>query len=432
MNSILRLIRVIHRSWCPLVGIAASVCATTGCGQSSIWDMHLSQNRKAEAKEHWDNVRGSVKLQLAEHHLAAGRIEEAETVLEEALAVSPSDPKLFVLVTRLRLEQGRLAEARQAVVLAEALSSTDPEIPYLAGLVEQRYGDLETALEHFALAAQMSPNTAAYLMAQADTLAALDRPIDAMQVIQPRLPDFEQDADMRRLASRIARILGLRAPAIALAKDAVRISQNQPTMINELGLTLVWAGEYKQAIEVLKPLAEVKLAATDSITLSPDAGGTTPSPGVVHALARCYIETDQGIEAQRVLKLLIHSGQESSLTWHLFARAALLTNDTEGAARALAKANLKGATGPEDQILSAYVAMQRGDFESAGAFAQRAVVADQTDPLAHLVLGRASERMGRMEDARLAYEKALELDPDLVVAKQRLQLLSSAAENDAQ
>jgi len=409
-------------SWPVLAMLATAAGLAGGCGMSEFLKMHLSTDRREEAQAHWNNIRGGVKTQMAEEHLKAGRLAEAERALEEALAVSPSAPQVYVLATRLRLEQGRLAEAKQAIRRAAALTSDDAEVPYLRGRIAEHYGELETAAEHYAHALQLAPNNADYLIAEAEALVGLDRPIEALALLEPRTADFEQDAEIQRLAARVSRLIGLRGPAVEHAQAAVRITNSSPMTVAELGEMLSWAERYDEAIDVLSAMLES--AKQDSS--KDEAAPPTISPAS-HCLARCYLETKQPGEAMRVLRRVVHRGEASALTWHLSARAALAMGNVDEAAQALAK---RGAIGPRDAgelLFSALVSLRRGRADEALATAKQAVALNEQDAVAQCMVGEAAAAAGKTDEAREAYETALMLAPEMPAALNRLDAITTKA-----
>ena len=75
---------------------------------------HMSRNQRAEAQHRWEAMRGDVKRQLAQQHLAEGRLDDAEQALGEAITLSPDAPQAYLLTAKLRLEEGRLQGAAVA------------------------------------------------------------------------------------------------------------------------------------------------------------------------------------------------------------------------------------------------------------------------------------------------------------------------------
>ena len=53
---------------------------------------------------------------------------EAAASLERAIRISPRDPKLYLQLAKVRLQQGQNSQAQQICKKAVALSGNDPEI----------------------------------------------------------------------------------------------------------------------------------------------------------------------------------------------------------------------------------------------------------------------------------------------------------------
>ncbi len=410
------------------LAVAAAAVSLTGACQleDGRWVFgDSSKDQRAQAQERWNEVRSDVKLRLAREHLDAGRIDEAAQVIEQAIILATDNPQAYLLATRLRLEQGQLAEARRAISLAAAQSSDDPEIEYFAGIVDQRYGDLEGALNHYGTAVAGAPNTVPYLLAKAETLVALGRPADALQFISPRINDFDGDVPLRMLAARISRMLHLRGPAVEHCREALRLRGDDPTLQAEVGMLLVWAGQFGEAINVLQPLITPSSAEKDPTAAGHSACPGVPLPTIRNALASAYLATGQPREAQRTLRPLMANDGPATVTCSLFARAALMLDDLPAAAQAIAMAHSKSPPSPETLLLAAYLAMRSGEYADAWDSAQSALELDGRLVDALCLAGQAAFAMGREDRALGAYAKALELDPSSRIARTLLEALRS-------
>ncbi|HVP11662.1 MAG TPA: tetratricopeptide repeat protein [Phycisphaerae bacterium] len=401
--------------------------ALMGCGcqfdGSSIWEKHFSNSRKADAKRHWNDVRGDIQLQLAENHFEAGRLDEAEKVLEQALALAPDNARVYVLATRLHLEKGDLAKARIAISRAAALPGDGAEVEYLAGIVAQRYGDLEMALEHYAAAAIQEPQVAVYVLAQAETLVSLDKPIEAMELIESRLEDFDGNAAMRMLAAHLNETFGLRGPAVEYAREALRIQKGDAGLAAEAGRIMVWAGQYEEAIAVLTPLVE-SASMGGGLTGQTNVGpANSVSPSVMRDLARACLAVRRWREAQWALKPLMARDETDVAGWCMYAQAALMLGDLDAAAETIRTLHAGTAPTPESLLLAAHIALSRGDHAGAYANASQAVQMDGQFATAFCLLGRACEGLGRGQEARQAYVKAMALEPESPVAETLLNRL---------
>ncbi len=410
----------------PVLGGLAILCSACGPYDSRLLSMHTEENRAAKARHRWDAVRGTVKLQLAEEHLKAGRIPEAEKALEESLAMCPDDANVYLLATRLRLDQGRLAEAREAVTVAASLSTHEPEVPYLAGVVDQRYGDLETAFEHYSHAAALAPNVADYLQAQAEVLIALDRPIDALELVQPRLRDFDQNVALRMLASRISRILGLRGPAVDYCREAARIAEKDEAISTQLGLLLTWAEQYEEAKSVLRPIVETRFPAELPRNSPTETESHTRSPSIVFGLARAYIETSQPEDARQLLRRLTPQERTAPLPCLLYARASIMLSDFQGAAAALEASHRRNPPTTESLVMAAFAALHLADYDGVRSAVDGVLELDADFAPAHCLRGQAAEAEGHWDEARASYEQALAVDPGSWTARSRLDAIMDA------
>jgi tetratricopeptide (TPR) repeat protein len=393
--------------------VSAAVISIAGCrlDQDSLLFRHLSDDRRAEAKERWDGVRGEVKLQLVEQHIAAGRLDQAEKVLEQALAITPGNPEVYVLATRLRLEQGQLALARDAAATAAAMSVDSPEVEYLQGMIAERYGDLPQALGHYTAAACRAPNISAYVLAQAEILIALDRPAEALSVIEPRTDDFDGDPAVRMLAARCAQMLGLRGPAADHCREALRGPEDE-ALCAEAGLIMVWAEQYEEAIALLRPLVEKDLAQggpneaatwssaappsnpTHEVAAAPSPQGPAPGPAgpaVIHGLARAYLASGQWRSAQWAAKIMMSRDEKDFVAWSIYARAALRAGDLEAASAVLAAMRQNQVVTAETLLLAAYVAFRRGDRTGAIEAAESALALDHGLATARRLIESAEE-----------------------------------------
>lgn len=417
-----------------LVALIVAGCTLPGCQMSGspLVDRHMKNDQRAQAKGRWENVRGSVKLQLAQEHFKAGRINDAEKALAEAMVLSPDDPQCHLLLTQIRLDRGKLGEAREAITLATMLKPDDAQIQYLAGMVAQRYGDLTTAFEHYANAANLSPHEPAYLLAQAEVLVAMEKPVDALELIEPRLVDFDKSVALRLLAGRISRLLGLRDPAVAYWREAMRLSDDDFALTAEFGSILVWAGRQDEAVTLLSPIVEkAPRIQIESGQTKKRCGAKsrerTVTPSTVHALARAYLATGRAAEALKVLRRVIQDCPEDTPTWRLVAQVAVTQGDLERAAEALQILRDRAAMNAETWMLTGYIALRRGDLPAARDAADKAVALEEGLAEAHFLLGEASEGMGDFAAARAAYVAALRHDPNLTIAERRLSVLTMGA-----
>ena len=407
------------REWLGLC-IVSILAIGSGCEalrKSALLTNHMSADPRSEAQQRWDGIRGGVKLKIAEQHFNAHRLKEAEKVLREVMAMSRNSPEVFKLATRLYLEQGRLAQAKEAVQTAAMLDGVDGETAYLEGIVAQRFGDLQTALDHYIAAYDISPHVDEYLLAAAEMKMALGDPAAALELVAPRVKDFEGSAAVRMFAAKVCQTLGLRGPAVEHAREVLPLQPDDAMTRMEVGRILVWAEQYAEAIGVLRPLVEnARNARTDPKDEKSKQMAHTVR-AAARALARTYSALEKWAEAREVLKVLMSHDPTDALAWCLFARAALMSGDLETADEAVSTFNRRGRATPESLLLQALIARRRGNHRSAMDLAAEATRLDEGLSAAYWLRGLSARSLRDYEGAREAYAKARAVEPNSPLAR---------------
>lgn len=432
-------------------GTRALIAATlltvvSGCAafDTPFLRMHTSNTAKQDARRKWDDMRGNARLQLAQRHLEAGRLDDAERELNAAMATTPGGPAAYLLAVRIHLERGQLAEAREAIAAARSRTD-DPEVDYLEGLLEQRYGNMDAALTAYTHAAAKAPLAPDYVLARAEMLVTLGRPRIAFDLIKNRMRDFDRNVTMRTLAARIARTLDAKDAAVNYASEAARLSDNEPATVALWGNTLVWAGRFDEAVDALQPLARSMIGrngdvegdalddegrkSLEDFRNNGSTGGDAESEsnwsrGVIHDLARACVGANRHDVAVSVLAPWAARHPRDLLTAVCVARAALAVKDVNLAAASLRRAHAADVQSPESLLLQAYAEFKLERFAVAADAARAAVELDHRMTTGFCLLGRAEQARGRMAEARAAYEHALAIDPDSRAAAALLRRLS--------
>jgi tetratricopeptide (TPR) repeat protein len=345
------------------------------------------EESRQQAEQRWDSVRGKIKLQLATESFNQGRLDEAAKQLAEAVALDPTLSECYLLRTRILLEKGEIASAAEALKTAVSNGASGAQTDYLAGVIAQRYGRFEEALNAYRLAADREPRQAHYTAAVAETLVALDRPAEALALIEERWTDFEHNATLRATAGQIHMLMGRYERAADAYREAVRIAPDDVTLQYQLGLALSMSEKYAEAVGVLAPL-NVKRQDLPAYVLI--------------ALGRSYLGLARELEAVAVLRQATAASPDSPGAWSWLARAALTAGDLVTARQAAARAaDLDRDTG-DSRILLGYVCLRQGDRGAAIQALQSALARHPEDPLALELLNRARGGSARVRNTSAA------------------------------
>ncbi len=369
----------------------------TGCAESLKTHKEAAQNR-------WDGVRGRIKLQLAQGQYDAGRIQDAEIHLKEALGLDPTSPQAHILLAKICIEKGELVAARTALDTARAHGDA-AEIDYLSGVLAQRYGDREAALSHYRAAAQREPQCAPCVVAEAESLVALGRLSEALELIRSRATDFERNATLRSLAGDIHTMLGQYEQAADAYREAVLLAPNDVQLQIQLGTSLERAGRHGEAVAVLAPL----------LPRTPDAPWSARL-----ALGKACLANGNATAAKDVFRIATRNAGASAEPWTWLARAALACDDRMTARQAAEKAASLTPQNGSCWLLLGYVCHRQNDIPAARRALDAALRLNPEDPLAHCLAGRLCETSGRRRDALEHYTRALAADPGCQWARELL------------
>lgn len=402
--------------------VVLGLCGACGLPEDSILARHFKDKPKENAKKRWDGVRGNVTLQLAQQHFKAGRLADAETVISKVRAMSPDNVEVHKLAARVYIELGQLSKAQEAIGEASRLPARDAEVAYLAGIVAERYGRLDEALSQYLAAQAMSDSTPEYLLAAAEMYIALDQPIQAMELLETRVRDFDGFGAVTALAAKVAQLLGRTDQAVNYCREALHDHEEDSLTLAEIGSILVWAGRYGEAIQVLQPMVD-RLGVKATSPTSKHSR-SAPPPSVLRLLAEAYAGIERYDDAMRILRTVMAGDPADIHAWCFFCRLAILDGDYAAADEAIRKFNTRNQPTCETLLLEGFVALKRGQGEQAHRAAESAIKIDPKSEAAHLLAAESLRSMGAVRDAREACRKALANVPDSPAALAMLAALS--------
>jgi tetratricopeptide (TPR) repeat protein len=156
---------------------------------------------------------------------AAGRHGEALAMLEEALKLAPSQPRLLAAKARVEADRGNAAAARQALAEALRLAPRDPSVLLADGLIAELGGDRTKAERSDIAAIKEDPAYGDARLVYGTLLQRLGRHADALREFRELarldgLVGWQHAAAAAALAGRCGEMLReIQAPARANPRD---------------------------------------------------------------------------------------------------------------------------------------------------------------------------------------------------------------------
>jgi tetratricopeptide (TPR) repeat protein len=347
-------------------------CLLVGCAT-------LEKNpRKEEAQARWEQMRATVKFQLAERSFEAGQVDQAMKTCQEVLALHPTHLEAYLLMTRIQLEKGQTAAAESTLDAIAEFGQDLPELDYLRGVLAERREQMPEALSWYHRAYEADSNDAEYLLAYAESMLVTGDAGRTAKLLRQRQHDFEQDVRVQLLLGQSLSLLGRHGEAGEAYLSVLRLEPNDPMLREEAGLVLLKAGRVREARLVLGPLL--------------DSRQHSPSVALLYAWAKALLENDDPLHALSVLEDVTVQHPRAFAPWLLLSKAYLLLDQPTSARDAARRACSLEPDSSEARLLLAYCCLAAGDYDEAHLTAQQIIAAKPDDAQARLIIQQAIKR----------------------------------------
>ena len=337
-----------------------------------------------EARARREPRPAEVTYQLARRSFEAGQIDESMRLCREVLALAPGCIDGHLLTARIQLERGRTAEAEAALNTAAGLGQAASDLDYLRGLLCERRGQRADAVGWYRHAYDAKPGEAEYLVACVESMLAADQMGEACELLQKRQHDFDRDIRIQLLCAQALSLTGRSREAADAYLTVLRLAPADPSIREEVGISLLAVRRVNEAQAVLEPLLDL-----------PD---NPPSAALVEIWSAALLSAGSPQRAIAVLERTTPGCAASPRLLVLLAQAWLMTDRPANARDAAKQACLASRDSTEARLLLAYACLACNDPDGAVAAAQEIIATRPDDPEALAIL----ERVARPTEGGLA------------------------------
>lgn len=372
--------------------------------------------QKNAATAQWQNARAAVMITLARDQFNSSNFDGARTTLSNAIKLAPKNSELRVLSARIAIEQGNLEVAEAELREAQICDPKNASADYYYGIVMQRWQRLPRALELYTSASDKAPTEVGYVLARAETMVALEKDTEALQLLQKAATNFENSAEVRSAVGQVLMRQRKFSEAADVIHQAVMLSADDNSLREQLARALYQAGRLPEAADVLERLlkAEAYSSRADLFMMRGECLLAANKPRD----ARAAFETASNLQPNNVQYILN------------LAKVSLESGDVRRAEIAVRKALGLSPTDGQANLLLGCVRSEQGKHAEALAAFRRATTADPKDTVALCMTGMVLEKLGRRDEARTQYEKALSVKPDDDFARKLMAQLDGVAHID--
>ena len=224
----------------------------TGCAGPT----RAGKEARNAAHDRMDQVNAQLAAQQATQQFEVGRFDDALDIINGAIERYPKSAAYQLLKGRILLEQHRLDPARAAFAEASTLDSTMAEPHYLTGILHQRWSDDATALEHYSAAMEADPTHPQYLLATAETMAALGRMGEAADLLEEQKAHFEHHPDVPTLLGQVRLREGRPGEAADHLSEARLLRPADTEVVEDLAIAQFRAGRFSDCLSTLRDMEQ--------------------------------------------------------------------------------------------------------------------------------------------------------------------------------
>lgn len=373
-----------------------------GCVTTTPQPKHLNAQEKT-AKE-WNAARAKIYYGLAKQQYKSGDLERSRETLDQALKLEPKDVQSLLLSSQLWIENGQLESAERILDQVRSIDPKNAEADYLSGIVYQRWQLPSRAFDYYSSASTKAPAELAYVLAKAEMLVTLERPAEALALLNSKAQYFEHSAALRDAIGQLLVDSGKYSDAIEMFRQASILSDDDPVIDERLGLAMYYAGEYRDAADVLS-----KLAATPAYATQTD---------LLMALGECNLHLSRYHDALDWFESATQAKPTSTSAWLRVAQAAMQLGDYRRADLATYKAISLDPSNSDAQIMLGYVRLRQHRLNDALDAFVKASDLDPHDAVSVTMAGYIYAESGMKKEAVECYSRALQLKPGDPFAEQ--------------
>ena len=224
---------------------------------------------------------------LASARLQVGDLSGAATDLQRSLKIAPAQPGAGEALVATAIRLGQLDRAQQALDQLRQQTGNTETVGNLSGLLKLARLDPQGALAEFADTANRFPDSVNARLNEAKVLLQLNRPNDAMPILQGILDKTPAQTDALTLYAQILLQQGRGSDAVAAAERARKAEPANIGLINGEAQIYARLQQYDKALEVLDT---AKAAGKMPMQLLPTLGSIQLAAGQTNAAKQTFAD----------------------------------------------------------------------------------------------------------------------------------------------
>ncbi len=373
--------------------ITLLLLVTAGCSSDKKGDLTQAQKSHGE----WNEARANVLGGLARQQYQAGNYDVCRKTVDDALKLDAQSLQLHLLSAKLCIEQGQLESAERELKLCRDLDAKNAEACYLSGVIYQRWQKPQAAFDLYSNALELQPAELSYVMAKAEMLVAMDRPGEALSMLQEKMGYYENSSAIRDAVGELLVRQGKFAQAADVLRQANILTPDDAIIREHLAIAMYYAGQYPDAAQLLgRMMQEERFSKRADLFM---------------AMGQSQLQIGKPRNARESFEQAAQLDPGSAAVWLDLAKAAMQLKDFPRAELSLRKASSLDANSSEATLLLGYLRLRQGKLQEAMVAFRSASNLDHNDTVSLCMIGYVFEKLGEPSQAIIWYARALKVNP---------------------
>jgi tetratricopeptide (TPR) repeat protein len=391
--------------------------------QFALAEIYLRNNQTEQAIGLYEGIIRDDELQpnglqarnvLARIYLLAGLLSDSKALIDEVLAQDKNNENAMLVLARFNLAEGKQDDAISNMRTVLRDNPTSIEALTLLGQAQEEQGASNLAIETLGKAFKMNPASAMIVNQLAAVLMRTGRPEQADEILGESIEAGNQSVETFKLLTQIKLMLGKWGQAEQLAQRLELIEGEEALAQQTLGLAYHGANQKDDSI----------LAFRRAHDLDPKA------PRPVASLVKAYVEAGRPDKARIFLQSVVAENPENSTAYHLLGQLSLREKDVQAAIGYFQKTVELAPEFEFGYLNLGSIYLRQAEFQQAEdifSSGVQAVPGSLTLAINHALV---VEKQGKLDRAIVLYEKLLEANPNVLVARNNLASLLTDHRSD--
>jgi tetratricopeptide (TPR) repeat protein len=389
-----------------------AVVQISGTSGAKLWlaDYYRAVSREPEARKILDGLRNDegsftpVRLRLAAMAVATKQVKEADKLIDEIVQKNPKDVEGLIAKAKLLMFERRFGEALAKAEAALAIDSRASEAQFVMGKLRVARQEWDEAIAAFTEVTTLAPRA---MNARLELTAAYLRKGDregALQIARETVGLQPKSAEARLMLSRVLLVKG----------DA---SGAEPH-VNLLSANFAGSPDVQSQVGQLQALKKNRAAARAAferaLVLNPDQFDA------LAGLVSLDLESNQPAVARGRVEAKLSQRRDDSGLLMLAAQTYLAGKDKKAAEETLRRAVDVDSSNLQAYMMLGQLYASEGRLDEARVEFERLTTLQPKEVSAPTMAAMILHMQNKVVEARARYEKVMEVDPQAAVAANNL------------